>query len=112
MHAAEIIMREVQSASRFQVRQLLRESVRKPRESPHLHPHGQVLPLDVRCAYPVRIGIAIPHLGYRLHHWAWGVALMPMLAVIAIQFNELGKVYLRSKSVLDDAAIEHEAIRC
>jgi hypothetical protein len=47
MHTAEIIVREVQSASGFQVRQLLRESVRQPGESPHLHSHGQVLPLDV-----------------------------------------------------------------
>jgi hypothetical protein len=43
-------MREMQSASGFQVRQLLRESVRQPRESPHLHPHRKVLPLYVRCA--------------------------------------------------------------
>jgi len=57
MHAAEIIVREVQSTSRFQVRQPLRESVRQARKSPHLHPHGQVLPLDVRGADAVGVTI-------------------------------------------------------
>ena len=47
MHTAEIIVREVQSASRFQVRQLFRESVRQPGKPPHLHPHRQVLPFDM-----------------------------------------------------------------
>lgn len=39
MHAAEIIVREVQSASGLQALESLRESVREPRKSPHLHSH-------------------------------------------------------------------------
>ena len=38
MNAAKIIVREVQSASGLQVRQLLRKSVRQARESAHLRP--------------------------------------------------------------------------
>jgi hypothetical protein len=48
MHAAEIIVRKEQSASGFQIFQFLRESVRQARKSAHCHPHGEVLPLDVR----------------------------------------------------------------
>jgi len=47
VNPAEIIVREVQSASGFQMPELLRESVRKARKSPHLHPHREILPLDV-----------------------------------------------------------------
>ena len=35
MHAAEIVISEVQGDSRFQVRQLLAVRIREPRESPH-----------------------------------------------------------------------------
>jgi hypothetical protein len=69
MNAHEIIVREVQSASGFQVRKFLRESVRQSRKPSHLHPHGQVLPFDVGRAYPRRIRIAIPHSGYNLDDW-------------------------------------------
>ena len=51
MHAAEIVVGEVQRDSGFQVRQFLAEGVCQPRESANRHPHGEVLPLhkaDVR----------------------------------------------------------------
>ena len=72
MHAAEIVMREVQSASGFQVRQLLRESIRQPSKPPHLHSHSQILPLDMRRANMLRVRVACPHFGYDLDDWAWG----------------------------------------
>jgi hypothetical protein len=42
----------MQSASRFQIRQLLRESVRQARESPHLHPHRKILTLNMAGTNP------------------------------------------------------------
>ena len=47
MDAAKVVVREVQGGRRFQVFQLLTESVGQPGQSPHAHPHGEILPLDV-----------------------------------------------------------------
>ena len=110
MHATEIIVREVQSASGFQVRQLLRESVRQARESPHLHPYGQVLPLDVRRANVLRIRVTSSHLGYNLHDWAWGVPLVPMLPIIAKQFLELRVVSIAAERSFNGLGIENIGI--
>jgi hypothetical protein len=33
-------------------------------EAAKLHPHRQILPFNKRCADMVRVGVALPHLGY------------------------------------------------
>jgi hypothetical protein len=48
VNVAEVIPSEVQSQGRFQVLQLLRKGVRQARGTAQLHPHRQILPLDVR----------------------------------------------------------------
>src|ERR1700677_1181870 len=83
VNAHEIIVRKVQSASGFQVRQLLRESVRQSGKSSHLHSDGQVLPLHVGRAYMRGIGHATNRLGYNLRDWTWGVAFVAVLAVVS-----------------------------
>ena len=47
----EVVSHEVQADHRRVVLDLLGEPIRQPREAPHAHPHGQVLPLDIRRAY-------------------------------------------------------------
>jgi hypothetical protein len=42
MNAAEIVIREMQGDSGFQVLQLARESVREPGQPPKLHSHRKV----------------------------------------------------------------------
>src|ERR1035438_5499273 len=99
MHATEIIVCEMQSTSRFQVPKFLRESVRQARESPHLHPHGEVLALDMRGTDASRIGIAVSHLGYNLNDWAWGVfCIRIMLPILPVELYQLREVNLRSRS--------------
>ena len=44
MNAAEIVIREVQRNSGFQMRQLFAESVCERRKAAKLHPQGKVLP--------------------------------------------------------------------
>jgi hypothetical protein len=56
MNTAEIVVREVQGNSGFQVRPFLAESIRQARRSPARHSHRQVLPLHKRSAEMVRVG--------------------------------------------------------
>ncbi len=113
MYAAEIIVREVQGASRFQVRQPLRESVREPRESPHLHSQGQIVSLDMAGTNAVGIGPPINDLGYDLRDSWWGVPPFGCglkLAVVAKQLHKLREVGLPRKNALN-RAIEVPAVR-
>jgi hypothetical protein len=58
MNAAEVIPSKLQRQGYFQIIQLLRESVREPSESPQLHPHREVLPLNTLFwTLPVEIQI-------------------------------------------------------
>ena len=63
MDAAEIVIREVQRDGGFQVRQLLAESVRQPRESANRHTHRQVLAFYKASRDVVRIGPSVNDLG-------------------------------------------------
>jgi hypothetical protein len=73
MNTAEIVVREVQSDSGFQVRQLLTEGIRQPRKSTHRHSHSQVLPLHKRSADMVRVRIALSNFRYNPRDAWWGV---------------------------------------
>jgi hypothetical protein len=94
VYAAEVVVREVQRDSRFQVEQLLAESVRQARESADCHSHRQVLPLYVRRRDVLRIRIASSDFGYNLHDAWWGVPRIGaiVLSVIPEQFHKLREV--------------------
>ena len=47
MDTDEVVPGEVQGERRLEVRPLLRESVRQPRQAADVHPHCQVLALNV-----------------------------------------------------------------
>lgn len=73
MNTAEIVVSEMQSDSRFQMRQLFAERICEPRESPHRHPHGRVLPFHERRRDMLRIRIASSDSGYNPRDAWWEV---------------------------------------
>ena len=98
MNAAEIIEREMQSDSRFQMRRFFAESVRQSRQPAKLHPHSEVLPFHKTSRDVLRIGVSLAHFGYDLHDWPWGVPRIGIvLAIIAKQFCELREVRICPK---------------
>src|ERR1700676_1521940 len=101
MNTTEIVIREVQSDSGFQVRQLLAERIREPRKSPHRHSHGQVLPFHKRSADVVRVGIALSDLGYDPRDAWWGVPRIGRieLPVVAKHLRKLSKVHFGSEAL-------------
>lgn len=58
MNPAKIIEGKVQRESGPVVFELLREAIRQPGETSNLHPHGEVLALDIRGANAARVGIS------------------------------------------------------
>jgi len=101
----------MQSDSCFQILQLARESVRKPRQTAKLHSQGLVLPLNVAGGNVFRVGSSAANLGYNLDDWPWGVPLIPELPIIPVKLGQLGKVGIPGKGFLDSLAIENESIR-
>src|SRR5271166_6485828 len=111
MNAAEIIEREVQSDSSFQVRQLLTERIGKPRKAPHRLPHGEIAALyktggDVRF-----VGPSVNDSGYDLRDSWWGVPRFGAVDVpIPEQLNQLSEVAASSEYALN-RAVEVIAVR-
>ena len=94
MHAAKVVVGEMQRNGCFQVHQLLAESVRQPRESADRHTHGKVLALYKASRDVVRVRIAGANLGYNLHDRGWGVPRFGALSEVPEQFHKLRKVYV------------------
>src|SRR5438105_3714736 len=61
MHPHEVVMREVQRDSSPKVLDLLTEGVSQPREPPHGHTHGQVLPFNQACRDMGLVRVADDH---------------------------------------------------
>jgi hypothetical protein len=114
MNATEIVIREVQSDSGFQMRQLLAERIRKPRKSPHRHSHGQVLSFYERRADVSGVGVALSDFGYNPRDAWWGVPRIRAveLAKIAKHLGELGEVHIRAKALGDGHGVMIQPVRC
>src|SRR5438874_63116 len=111
MYTAEIVIREVQRTSCFQVFNFLAESIGEARKPSHHHSHGQVLPFNVTRTDFLFVRVALHDLGYNLEDWAWGVLCRAVvLAIIAIQFDKLREVHVRTKGILDGLNVEPEAV--
>src|ERR1700685_1144787 len=112
MNPAEIIVREMQSASRFQILQFLRKSVRQARKPSHLHSHGQILPLDIAGRNVVGIRIAKPDLGYTLRDRTWGVLpFAVMLTIVAKELDELREIRIQPKRIRHSGLIRVISVR-
>ena len=111
MNSAEIVVGEVQRDSSFQVRQLFAESICEPCQPAKLHPHREVLALNVRRADMVGIGIAAANFGYNLHDWPWGVPRLRIpLTIVAKQFHHLREIYIGSEAFGDRFGVVRKAI--
>jgi hypothetical protein len=110
MNTAEIVIREVQGDSSLQVRQLLAESICQPRQAAKLHSHREVLPFNVAGRDMRRVGVALSNFGYNLRDWAWGVPLIPVLAIISEQLHELGKIHVSAERFSDSFPVVRKSI--
>jgi hypothetical protein len=112
MHAAEIVVGEVQRNRGFQMRQLFAERIGEPRKTAHRRPHGQVLTFHKRCADVILVRPSVNDLGYDLRDSWWGVPRFGCvkLPVVAEQFHKLGEFAAASEHALN-GAVEVIAVR-
>ena len=111
MNTAEIIKREVQGDSGFQIVQLFRESIGQSGKPSHLHSHGQVLSFHVRRADVILVRLSLSNLGYNLDDRAWGVfRFAVMLPIIAVQLYQLGKVNICAERSFNSVNVEPESV--
>src|SRR5260370_41710728 len=112
MNAAEIVVREMQSDSGFQVRQLLAERISEPRKAPKLRRHGQVLPFYSAGRNVIFGRASVDYLGYNLRDPWWGVPRVGalVLSVIPDQLHNLRAASVPRTNALNPAA-EGPAIR-
>jgi len=104
MNPAEVVMHVMQRNRVTVVLQFLAESVCQSRETPHRHPHGEVLALDKRCADVLGIGVA--HYSF---HFAADTSCGAIPRFIgsrcAINLMHLCVVNLRPKAIFDGPQI-------
>ena len=112
MDSAEVIPRHIERNSMFQVLHFPAVSIGQTSEAAKLHSQREVGALHKRRADVLRVGITLAHLGYNLRDWAWGVPLIPELAVISKQLGQLRVVNVSSKTLFDCFPVEDIGIGC
>src|SRR6185437_206784 len=88
----------------------LRERIGQPRESPHLHPHREILPLNVACRNVLGVWTA------RNFHLSATDALWRTIAGIvfgtrAVELHEHGVIYLIVECFFDRREVGTMAVR-
>ncbi len=111
MDPTEVLIRKVNRQRKLEIIQFLAKRIGQTRESAKLHPHGQILPFHKTSGDVPKTRIADSHLGYNLDDWSWGVTLIPVLAVIAVQLHKLREVHVQPECVCNSILIEGESIR-
>src|SRR5260370_10116116 len=95
----------------LQVLEALGETIRQAGKSPHRHPHGQILALHMACGNVIRIRPSVSNVGYHLRDPSWRVPFIAVLAVIAIEFDELCEVRLASEHVFNTEFVKMKSVR-
>ena len=107
---AEVVPAEVQCDCGLVVAQRLAEPVHEPGGSPNPHSHGQILPLDARCADPLRVRVSHDGDHLRIDHFCRRI---PHLALTraAIDLDELLIVRAITQARIHSVHVGLEAVR-
>ena len=106
----EVVMREVKRHGGAKVLHLLGERIRQPREPPHAHAHGEVLPLHV-AGRDVR-GIGTAHDGRHLHARHMGRAVPSGSDWFGlVKFDDLGVVHVCPERLVGRVHVGRKGVR-
>ena len=112
MNPAEIVVHVVKGDRGNVVFDLLREGIGKPGEAAHLHPHGEVLPLDVAGADMLRV--RVPDLGFLFasHAFSRRIANLGGFAgTAAVELHQDGVINVSLEGRIDGGEVKSVAIR-
>src|SRR5689334_7254203 len=110
MYAGEIVPHVEQGYLILMVLNLLGESIRQPGESAHLHPHGEVLTLNIAGADVLRIGIAADDVRFDAKTLRGAVALLPF-RIVAKHLYKLRIVNGATESLGNGSHVHLVAVR-
>lgn len=110
MKFAVIVPSEIQGKGRSQIRPLLREGVRQSRQSPNLHPHREIVALDMRRTNPIELGSSPLWDRHGIHDFGRGVPLFGVSRG-GINFNQLREVNASTQAHMNGIEVGLEAIR-
>ena len=110
MHATEIVKGKMQVDSSPKILQFPRKRVRQSRETAKLHSYRQVLALDKTSRNVIGIRISAANFGYNLRDLSWGVAFIPLLAIISVELRKLREIGIAAERCLDSLAVKDVGI--
>src|SRR5260370_5680382 len=110
MYSAEVVIHEVQRQRVLVILNLLGERIREPGETSHVHPHGEVLPLNVTSRNVIPVGIPDDGRCNSADTLRGTVARFWPLRFVAVQLDQHRVVNLRPKSYLNGGQISSVAV--
>jgi len=111
MHAAEIVVEEIQGNLMSMVLEFLAESVGQASVPTHAHSHGEVTALHERRADVLRIGLASKNASATADTRCRTVARFRAIPGRSVQFDQHRVINLGAKSILHGIGINTMAVR-
>lgn len=110
MNTTEVIPSEMQGNRSLEVRPLCREGVRQPREAANRHPHGQVLPFNMRRTNPALVRVSNEGCWDSTYNVSRGVPGLT-IAGRGIDLDQLRVINPVDESVINCGGIGGKAVR-
>jgi len=110
MNADEIVPRHQNGNGSFKMREFFAKAVCKSCESAQMHPYSQIGALDMTRANVRQVGVSTD--------WGWdcfddlgrSIPIRSSVVGFPVQFDELGKVYVRTKTFLYGPDVRLECV--
>ena len=93
MKAHEVVIREVESDRSLEIIQLFGKRIGQPGETAHVHPHRQILALNVGCADVLWVRIAHYNLAFTADALGWRIPFFGLFRC-PVNLLECGEVYV------------------
>ena len=110
MNAAEVVVHMKQRQHSDVIFELLTEGIRQPGEPAHVHPHVEILSLDVGRADVLRVGRTDDRLSLGAKTLRRAVTGRP-LGIAAVDLNQLRVVDILSESIGDGSQVHLVSVR-
>src|ERR1700677_4371517 len=111
VYPAEVIKHEVESKRMLMVLDFFGESVGQASEAPQVHPHGEILPLDVTGRDMVPVGVANDGSCHRSDALRWTVARFILTGLVTVHFDEHRVVNFGAEGIFNGIKINTVSVR-
>lgn len=111
MNAGEIVVHHVERNGGGMILDFFRESIRKPGEAPHPHPHREILTFNVAGVDMIRVRLTDDRVALAGNAFWRAVAALAVSVALFVNLHQLSVVYAFAKDLDDGGKVCPQSVR-